>query len=155
VNNKLLVGFFVALAAVLVLPIAVTTLKKPAGAPVAAPTHAVSAPAVAAPTPAPVVPQPSQAPPDQPQGPQPSATELLTNTVWQVQTPRGVIQVQLNPGGKAVASHPMVGNLDATWRVNGDNLVIQASVMGQSQTISCQIVGNQIIYQNAPIRRLR
>ncbi|HOK09163.1 MAG TPA: hypothetical protein PLT82_07345 [Candidatus Hydrogenedens sp.] len=89
------------------------------------------------------VPQIPQGPPD------------FTGTMWSVPTPYGMVQVSLNPGGQAVASHPMVGNITGNWRVQGNKIVATVSFMGQTQTVAADICGNTLCYNGQPLQRLR
>lgn len=85
----------------------------------------------------------------------PSGLPDFTGSVWQVNTPYGPVQVQLNPGGQAIASHPMVGTVTGTWRQSGNQVFISASFMGQTYNIAADICGNTLCYQGRPITRLR
>lgn len=106
--------------------------------------------------PAPVVPPPQapqvqyQTPPVIPQGP-----PDFTGTAWSIPTPYGVAQVSLNPGGQAVASHPMVGNITGSWRIQGNRIVATVSFMGQTQTVYADICGNTLCYNGQPLQRIR
>ncbi len=79
----------------------------------------------------------------------------FTGTAWNVPTPYGVVQVSLNPGGQAVASHPMVGTITGNWRVQGNKLVATVSFMGQTQTVSADICGNTLCFNGQPLQRIR
>ncbi|MCX8063723.1 MAG: hypothetical protein N3G21_00940 [Candidatus Hydrogenedentes bacterium] len=85
----------------------------------------------------------------------PTGPPDFTGSVWQVNTPYGAVQVQLNPGGQAVASHPMVGTVMGTWRQSGYQVFITANFMGQTYNISADVCGNTLCYQGKPIMRLR
>ncbi len=91
-----------------------------------------------------------QTPPAIPQGP-----PDFTGTAWSIPTPYGVAQVSLNPGGQAVASHPMVGTITGNWRVQGNKIIATVSFMGQTQTVSADICGNTLCYNGQPLQRLR
>jgi len=150
-NNKLLIGFFVALAVVLGLPLVSQVQRGAPTAPAAVPVPAERV--------SPPVPQQQPAPPPAPR-PQAQAPRLptaadLVGTAWEMKTPEGAVQVQLNQGGQAIASHPMVGNLNATWRVSGSRLTVKATFMGQSQTVTCEIGPEALWYNGQPVRRLR
>ncbi len=106
-------------------------------------------------TPMPNIPQQSSPPPQVAMSPVPSGPPDFTGSVWQVNTPYGPVQVQLNPGGQAVASHPMVGTVSGTWRQAGNQVFITASFMGQTYNISADVCGNTLCYQGKPITRLR
>jgi len=110
-----------------------------------------SAPPVSTPAvPPPQVPQMQYQVPVVPQGP-----PDFTGTAWSIPTPYGVVQVSLNPGGQAVASHPMVGTITGNWRVQGNKIVATVSFMGQTQTLAAEICGNTLCYNGQPLQRLR
>ena len=99
---------------------------------------------------------PPQAPQMQYQAPVvPQGPPDFTGTVWSIPTPYGVAQVSLNPGGQAVASHPMVGTITGNWRVQGNRIVATVSFMGQTQTLAADICGNTLCYNGQPLQRLR
>lgn len=109
--------------------------------------------------PAPTVPQYKQnrtagGAEQQAQGPALTA-ESLVGTVWEVGTPHGAVQVQLQQGGQATVSHPMVGAIPASWRVNGNKVNASASFMGQSINIDATIKGNTLSAPGQSIRRVR
>ncbi len=154
-NNKVILGVVIVLAIVLGLPLIAGLLMPPqAAAPPAAPAP------VAAPPPPPTF-QPPQPQPAQPvyEAPQQPAFQLnaqtLANTAWMVNTPQGQVEVQLLQGGQALASHPMVGQIEGTWRVAGSQVNVTAKVFNQSYNLSCNIQGDTLMYQGAPIQRLR
>lgn len=148
-NSKLLIGFLVVLAAVLLLPLVAGYWSATPSAP---------APAPAAQEPVPPPPEEQPVPEEQYQQPPPPfqfTAQTLTGTAWEVATPQGPVSVELLPGGRAVFRHPMVGAVEGNWRVNGTVVTVTASPFGQKYTISCNIQGDTLVYQGMPIRRLR
>lgn len=97
----------------------------------------------------------------------PELTEAdLIGSQWQVPTDRGILTVELNAGGKAQAKVPesiagmvrmMTGSdvVQGQWSVSGGTLTVTASAMGQTQTVNCQISGDQVYYEGNPVTRLR
>lgn len=90
----------------------------------------------------------------------------LAGSQWQVPTEEGDIVVTLNAGGQAQATAPpkYAGLLKMTtgsdviqgqWTVNGSDLTVTASAMGQTQTVSCTIAGDQVYYEGKPVTRIR
>ncbi len=165
-NKNLLIGFGVILAVVLGLPL-LASVVRPSGSP--ASTAAPATAQTPEPTPPQVTPQPT---PNRQQqqhrqqknrgggqgrggGQRNMTAQDLVGTAWQVNTPEGQVQIQLQGGGNATASHPMLGTIPGKWQVQGNRVTATVSVMGQSHTISCQIRGNQLIYEGKPVRRLR
>lgn len=155
-NRKPLILFIILLAVALLLPMVAgrITSSKPAPVPGAANSPADSEQEpdpVAAETPVEetVYEEPPAAAPFQ------FTAQTLVNTAWQVQTDQGPVKVELLPGGKALATHSMVGSLEGRWRVQGNGLTITASFMNQTKTISCFIQGDQLIYEGYQIQRLR
>ncbi len=98
----------------------------------------------------PQIPQMQYQAPVVPQGP-----PDFTGTAWSIPTPYGVVQVSLNPGGQAVASHPMVGTITGNWRMQGNRITATVSFMGQTQTVSADICGNTLCFNGQPLQRLR
>lgn len=147
-NYKLLVGFLAVLAVVASLPL-VAGLTPPASLPAPAetapPPEAVHAP--------PAMPaKEAPAPPPNPPG---LNAQTLAGTAWEVGTEYGPVQVQLLPGGQVSASHALAGQLSGTWRVNGNQLVVQVSVEGKMETMRATIQGNTLVAEGQQIRRLR
>ncbi len=160
-NKKVLIVF----AAVLALVLAVPLIAGLAGAPPPAPQESSTprppddAPA-ALPTPPPQAPppqvqQPLYTPPPQHAAPFQFDANSLTGTGWQVNTPYGTVQIFLEPGGQLVATHPMVGQVTGNWRVAGRQVTATVSAFGQTQTIACEIRGDQLVYQGRPVQRIR
>ncbi|HOV33485.1 MAG TPA: hypothetical protein PLX23_08995 [Candidatus Hydrogenedens sp.] len=79
----------------------------------------------------------------------------FTGTAWNVPTPYGIIQVSLNPGGQAIAAHPMVGTVSGTWRRQGNRIVVTASIMGKTQTVAADICGNTLCFNGRAIQRVK
>ncbi len=160
-NKKVLIIF----AAVLALALAMPLIAGLAGAPPPAPqeSSALEAPAntpTAPPTPAPQAPppqaqQPAYTPPPRPAAPFQFDANTLAGTGWQVNTPYGTVQIFLEPGGQLVATHPMVGQITGNWRVAGRQVTATISAFGQTQTIACEIRGDQLVYQGRPVQRIR
>jgi len=147
-NYKLLVGFLAVLAVVASLPL-VARLTPPASPP---------APAETAPSPE-AVSAPPTMPADEAPAPPPSRpglnAEPLGGTAWEVGTEYGPVQVQLLPGGQVSASHALAGQLNGTWRVNGNQLITQVSVEGKMETMRATIQGDTLVAEGQQIRRLR
>jgi hypothetical protein len=158
-NKGLLVGFAVILVLLLGLPM-MNTLKQNVGAPSATPASSE----VAAPGSDEVAQPLAQLPPDpQPEmqaSPPPPVPQMLTaqdlvGSAWEVNTQYGAIQVQLNAGGQATASHPMAGAMNGSWQVSGNQVVVTASFMNQTQRVVAQVCGTTLCVDGAPLRRLR
>ena len=81
--------------------------------------------------------------------------ETLVGTAWQVGSPYGPVVFEVGANGQAIANHPMVGQLPATWRVQGDKVVVSASFMGQSMTIDAKIQGQTLVAPGQEIIRMR
>ncbi|MGC8739354.1 MAG: hypothetical protein ACP5UA_12020 [Candidatus Hydrogenedens sp.] len=155
-----LIIFFIVLAVILGLPL-VAGLKNQLSSSTPQPaskTNTENSGVSSTPTPSvstPIVPPP-QTPQTQYQAPVvPQGPPDFTGTAWSVPTPYGVVQVSLNPGGQAVASHPMVGNITGSWRVQGNKIVATVSYMGNNQTVSADICGNTLCFNGQPLQRLR
>lgn len=165
-NFKVLIAFLVILAIIIALPFLATMAggsgnsQSPSAA--APPSPAASSPAF---TPSPATqrkpPAPQRPQPAAKQAPRPSNQKLLENTVWQVQHPdAGQVQVQLKPGGRAVANGNYQGmpvTIEGNWRATGNKLNVNGTIpfVNQPFSISCDIKGNQIYHQGRPIKRLR
>mgnify|MGYP000119238167 CR=1 FL=1 len=76
-------------------------------------------------------------------------------TAWQVDSPYGPVTVEFGPNGQGVAMHSMVGAIPATWRVQGNKVIANASFMGQSIKIDATIKGETLVAQGQTIRRVR
>lgn len=156
-NTKVLAVFGVVLVVVLGFPFYVGMLQSARPAAQAAPPSPTSAAPPVAPVPAPP-PEQTMAPPADQTPPPPAFqynAQTLTNTSWMMNTQQGQVEVQLLPGGRALASHPMVGQIEATWRVAGNRVSVNANVFGQAYNLACDIQGDTLTYQGTPIQRLR
>lgn len=155
-----LVIFFIVLAIILGLPFLAGLKNQFSGNTSQAtsstkPESSGKSPNPAPPDSTPIVPPP-QTPQTQYQAPVvPQGPPDFTGTAWSIPTPYGVVQVSLNPGGQAVASHPMVGTITGNWRVQGNKIVATVSFMGQTQTVAADICGNTLCYNGQPLQRLR
>lgn len=157
-NRNLLLGFVVVLALLLGVPFLSALKRNAAPPPAPAPAAAPAAPAAAEEETPPAEPEPAieyneEAPP--PPVPQNLTAQDLVGSAWEVNTQYGMIQVQLNGGGSAVASHPMAGTLSGNWRITGNQVVVKASFMNQTQTIRAQVCGTTLCVNGVPLRRLR
>jgi len=96
----------------------------------------------------------------------PVTAASLENTAWQFNTERGMVTVQLLPGGRVVATPPpalagmvqqMTGKstLDGNWSLSGNNLTATVSAMGQTQTINAQVVDGTIQYDGQTATRVQ
>lgn len=95
-------------------------------------------------------------------------TENLTGTAWEVKTKElpVAVTIQLNPGGQAVATVPpafsgiakqMIGTdtLVGTWTASGSNLTATVQVKNDTHRVTCQIVGDKIMYEGKEVKRVR
>ncbi len=181
-DNKVLIGVVVAIAVVFLgLPVVINALQQNA-APGGGEQAAKAAPASAQPGHPPPMPPPGQGqagpPPRHGQGQQRGSgqgqhrgpgqgqqrrgpggggglnAQSLTNSAWRVNTEYGPISIFMNPGGKIHASHAM-GTFAGTWSVSGKKLTARVRVADKVETVSCNIRGNQLIYQGRPLQRIR
>ena len=81
--------------------------------------------------------------------------ETLVGTAWQVNTPQGAVTVEFGPNGQGSATHPLVGAIPATWRVQGNKVIATASFMGQSMTIDAVIQGQALTVHGQSIKKMR
>lgn len=81
--------------------------------------------------------------------------ETLVGTVWQVASPYGPVTVEFGPNGQAVAMHQMVGQIPASWSVQGNKVVAKASAMGQNINIDATIKGQTLEAKGQAIQRVR
>lgn len=146
-NNKVLIGFFVALLVIFVgLPMASVAKKmymvKASMSEASGPTE-----------------KPPPAPPLLNEG-------NLTGTAWVVKTPEipCPVTIALNPGGQATATVPdvfrdiaksMIGTdtLTGTWSVNGAKLTASVVFQNKTQTVDCDIIGDRIFFKDKEIKR--
>jgi len=110
------------------------------------------------------MPQPQQRPQARPRNPVPRPApssgkippllnaQNLVNTVWQMKIENFNVQVQLFAGGMARATAVgLAMAVDGMWKVNGDSVVVSA--MGK--TANAKIVGDQLIVNGVPAKRIR
>lgn len=160
-NKKLLVIFFIVLAIIVSVPF-LAGLQKQLSSPSVNPATGANPASTSSPPPTPsatpTIPSPAEAipssPPMVPYYAQPGPIDF-TGTVWNVPTPYGAVQVALNPGGQAVATHQMVGTVVGSWRVQGNQVIVSATFMGQTQTVAADICGNTLCFRGRPIPRIR
>ena len=142
-DKRLLIGFFVFLAAFLVLPIVMQQYrlsKMPAtdGAAVA-----IAAPAVST-DPLANVPELNQLP---------LLNEMnLIGTEWMVQVDQYKIKITLAAGGVCYATHPLakavtgMDYLEGRWRVENDKFYVSTNFGGKEYNTICRISGNNLYY---------
>jgi len=80
----------------------------------------------------------------------------LINSQWELSISGIKARVTLLAGGKAVAEtdSTIIGNIQGTWKVNGPDLTVTATAMGQTRTTTLKISGTNIIVEGKPIKRL-
>lgn len=167
-NTKVLIGVIVVLVIVLASPLLLKGFRSPAQpAPTAPQTPPPPPPPLPAPDTPPIAinyPITYQEPPRT--APQyerqqtgsnlpPLTAETLVGTAWEVNTPYGVVAVELAPNGVMIASHPMVGSIQGKWSANGKNVSGSASFMGQTVPLQATIDGNTLKANGQNVRRLR
>jgi len=76
----------------------------------------------------------------------------LPGTGWKISG----FNVELQPGGTAVAKGTPLGDISGTWSVSGSTVTVTAShpVIG-TRTTNAQISGNQILVDGKPVERVR
>jgi len=151
-NNKALIGFLIILAGVLLIPVLLSTFKS---LPAPAEQNNAATDSEWEPDPSAVETPADEYEESPPPPPFQFTAQTLINTAWQVQTGEGPVEVELLPGNQARATHPAVGTINGQWRVQGNGLTVTATYMGHTQTISCFIQGDQLIYEGYEIKRLR
>lgn len=143
-DKRLLIGFFVFLAAFLVLPIALQQYrlsKLPVGGEMA--VGGVAVPAAPA--------DPLASIPELNQLPLLNAMNLI-GTEWQIQVEQYKIKVTLASGGVCYATHPLskaiagVDYLEGRWRVENDKFFVFTSFGGKDYSTECKISGNNIYF---------
>ena len=158
-NNKILIGFVVLVAVLLVAPPVVVQMQKNMAGGSAAKQGAPGSAPKAAPKPMHPAPQATQhqapPPPPPPQNPMRLTAKDLEGTAWIVPTPQGDVTAHLNPRGNASLSHPMAGTFSGNWRVNGNKLTVNATVMGQKKTITATYRDGMFYAQGQMARRIR
>ncbi|MCX5759059.1 MAG: hypothetical protein NTU83_11235 [Candidatus Hydrogenedentes bacterium] len=80
----------------------------------------------------------------------------LINTQWEINISGIKARVTLLAEGKAAAEtdSKMIGNIQGTWKVNGADLIVTASAMGQTKTVTLKISGSNILVEGKPVRKL-
>lgn len=64
----------------------------------------------------------------------------IINKTYSFNTPYGPITATLLPNGQVNANHPMIENIQATWRQTGSNsFTVTGSAMGQTITVNGKI----------------
>lgn len=141
-DKRLLIGFFVFLAAFLVLPIAMQQYRL-SKMPVDAGTATVAATA-ASNDPLANVPELNQLP---------MLNEMnLIGTEWMVQVEQYKIKITLAAGGVCYATHPLakaitgMDYLEGRWRVENDKFYVSTSFGGKEYNTICKISGNSLYY---------
>ena len=142
-NKKLLIGFGVVLAVLVILPIAGQLAGGMGGASS----------------------QPVEKPPPEP--PKWNSSNLV-GTAWEVKTKDlpVAVTITLNSGGQAVATVPamfapiarqMIGTdtLTGNWSVNGAKLIASVEFQGKKNEIACEIIGERIFAGDLEIKRVR
>lgn len=142
-DKRLLIGFFVFLAAFLVLPIVMQQyrLSKMPANPGATANIAVSA----APT------DPLANNPELNQLPLLNEMNLI-GTEWMVQVEQYKIKITLAAGGVCYATHPLskavtgMDYLEGRWRVENDKFYVSTNFGGKEYNTACKISGNNLYY---------
>ncbi len=144
-NKKLLIGFGVALLALII----VTPLLSPqGGANQGRKGTKTSAPA------------PVMQPPE-------LDAASLTGTAWEVKAKElpCAVTIHLNPGGQAIATVPpffrpiakkMIGreSLIGTWSVESEKLIAAVEFQGKTKKVECTISGKKVFYKDKEIARV-
>ena len=80
----------------------------------------------------------------------------LINTQWELNISGIKAKVTLLAGGKAVAetNSTMIGTIQGTWKVDGADLIVTATVMGQTKTMKLKISGSNILVDGKPVQKL-
>lgn len=143
-NKKLLIGFGVGLAVLIVFPI-VAGLAAGGGSTASD--------------------KPVERPPAEPPK---WNTGNLINTAWEVKTKDlpVAVTISLGAGGQAVATVPpmfapiarqMIGTdtLKGTWKVDGAKLIAAVEFQGKNHEVACDIIGERIFHGDIEIKRVR
>lgn len=142
-DKRLLIGFFVFLAAFLVLPIVMQQyrLSKMPADPGA--TANLAAPAASS-DPLANIPELNELP---------LLNEMnLIGTEWMVQVEQYKIKITLATGGVCYATHPLskaitgMDYLEGRWRVENDKFHVSTSFGGKEYNTVCKISGNYLYY---------
>lgn len=139
-DNRLLIGFIVFLAAFLVLPIAMQQIRQ------------AQTPTEERATTGPATPRQSAAQhPELNQPPLLNESNLI-GTEWMVQVEQYRVKITLAAGGVCYATHPLakaitgIDYLEGRWRVDYDKLHVSTAFGGQEYTVDLKISGNNIYY---------
>jgi hypothetical protein len=149
VNNKILIGFFVALLVIVLgLPM-ISVAKKMAMGQTAG--GASSAPVV----------KPPPAPPL-------LNSSNLVGTAWEVKTDDipVAVTIHMNAGGQAVATVPPMfaplargylgtDTLTGTWSVSGAKLTASVTVKDKTETVDCDIIGDRVFFKDIEVKRVQ
>ncbi len=159
-NKKVVIVFIIVLFVILGIPLLASLMNQYSGSTVPTAQEEKSQKTTASTSnqsPPPTPPAPVQpAPQVQYQPPVIQQQPLdFTGTAWNVPTSYGIIQVSLNPGGRAVATHPMVGSVAGTWRRQGNRIIVSASIMRKTQTFAADICGNTLCFNGRAIQRVK
>lgn len=139
-DNKILIGFLVFLAAFLVLPVAMQQIRGP---------QAQTAGVVAADNKT----SPVSAPLDSELNRPPLLNEMnLVGTEWSMTLEQYTLKVSVAAGGVIYATHPLlkaitgVDYLEGRWRLEYDKVYITASFGGKEHSITLKISGDKMYY---------
>ena len=141
-DNRLLIGFFVFLAAFLVLPIVVQQVRL-SQSPEGAASGGGTTPQ-AAQTPISQIPELNEPP---------LLNEAnLINTEWQVQVEQYKIKITVAAGGVVYATHPLakaitgMDYLEGRWRISGNEFYVETSFGGRVYSTTLRISGMNLYY---------
>jgi hypothetical protein len=142
-DKRLLIGFFVFLAAFLILPIAVQKMKQ-GKLPEGVAESGGNITQASAKKPFSDVPELNQPP---------LLNELnLVGSEWQVQVENYKIKITLAAGGVCYATHPLakaitgVDYLEGRWRVEGDQFHVSTAFGGKEYGTTLKISGSNLYY---------
>ena len=88
-------------------------------------------------------------------------TATLTNTKWMMKVQGFDVSFTLLPGGQAVAESPLLEQLtkqkqaQGAWSVSGVTLTVSVNVMGNTESATAVISGNNLLVDGQPITRLQ
>ncbi len=142
-NKVLLIGFFIFLAAFLILPIVVQQIRL-SKLTIETSTGGGGVTQAASTDPLADVAEINQ-PPLLNEG-------NLIGTEWQVQAQQFKIKVTLASGGVCYATHPLAKNitgmdyLEGRWHVNGDTFYVSTAFGGKEYSATLKISGNNLYY---------
>ncbi len=139
-DNRLLIGFIVFLAAFLIFPIAMQKVRE---------SQSPSEQSPAAEGQQPKINVAEIAELNQP----PLLNEQnLVGSEWQVQVEQYKVKITLAAGGIGYATHPLakaitgMDYLEGRWRVNYDQLSISTNFAGQEHSVTLKISGSNVYY---------